>query len=63
MNLLIEKDIHVEVCPTSSIMTSAVESLVNHPAIKMKEKGISFSINTDDLSVEHTNLPKEYDIA
>ena len=63
MNLLKEKNIHLEICPTSSIMTSSAQNFTDHPAIKIIVKGISISINTDDPSVEHTTEPKEYDIA
>ena len=61
--MLKEKNIHVEISPTSSIMTSSAQNFTDHPAIKIIEKGISISINTDDPSVEHTTEPREYDIA
>lgn len=45
----IEKKIHFEACPYSSIMTGAVPlNWPDHPIKRWAKDGVSFSINTDD---------------
>ncbi|KAE9550366.1 hypothetical protein FO519_006426 [Halicephalobus sp. NKZ332] len=45
----IEKKIHFEGCPYSSVMTGAVSlDWTTHPIIQWVKDGVSFSINTDD---------------
>lgn len=62
--LVIEKQIHLELCPTSSILTGAVpEPIEKHPAIKFAEDGVNFSLNTDDMLVCRTNMRAEFNVA
>ncbi|KAK8811380.1 hypothetical protein WA158_003114 [Blastocystis sp. Blastoise] len=59
-SLLSEYPVHIEVCPSSNIMTLSLPSLSSHPLLPFLLKNtIPFSINTDDASVFQTNISKE----
>lgn len=64
-----ERNVHVEVCPTSSLETGGwvfdgeEKDWKCHPSVKMKECGIAFSLNSDDPAVFHTSLAWQYRIA
>lgn len=61
---VIEKQIHLELCPISSILTGAVTEPFNkHPAIKFAEDGVNFSLNTDDTLVCQNDMRKEFCVA
>ena len=60
--LLKEKDITLEVCPTSNVHTKAVISYEEHPMKAYFEDGIKVTINTDNMTVSNTDLNKEYGI-
>lgn len=55
-----EKDVFLEVCPTSNVDTKAVSSYENHPIKKLYEKGVKVTINTDDRTVSNISLTNEY---
>ena len=55
-----EKDIHLEICPTSNIQTRAIETMEVHPVAKMFQQGISLSINTDARTISNTSCTEEY---
>lgn len=52
--------IHLEVCPTSNVQTSVVNTINDHPANKLYKAGVSLSINTDARTISDTTLAKEY---
>jgi len=59
-----EQNIHFEVCPLSSFLTSSVDNdMTKHPAIRFMKDGVSFSINTDDPGVQQSTLIDDYQIA
>ena len=60
--LVKEKNINLEVCPTSNLQTKAVKALEKHPAIYYYTNGISISINTDNRTVSNTSLTDELDM-
>lgn len=55
-----EKDILLEICPTSNIQTRVVDNYKEHPIKKLYDMGVSISINTDNRTVSNTTLVKEY---
>lgn len=55
-----EKNILLEVCPTSNIQTNIYDSIDNHPVFNLYKKGISVSINTDNRTVSNVTLTDEY---
>jgi adenosine deaminase len=69
MNMVRLNNIHVEVCPTSSVETGGwiydetIRDWKNHPATIMIRNGVSISLNSDDPAVFHTSLSWQYRIA
>lgn len=60
VNQIIDKNIHLEVCPTSNIQTNVVNSISDHPIRKLFDLGVNLSINTDNRTVSNTSLTNEY---
>jgi adenosine deaminase len=60
MDYLKEKDIHLEVCPTSNIKTGIYPKLANHNIDKIYRSGVSLSVNTDGRSLSNVSLLDEY---
>lgn len=56
-----EKQIPLEVCPTSNFQTKAVKG--EYPLKKMLEKGLCVTLNTDNPTVSGTTLEKEFAFA
>jgi len=63
VELLIEKDITLEVNPWSNYLTSSVRTIEEHPLKKLFDLGVKVTINSDDPEVLETNLNNEYRIA
>ncbi|XP_069106458.1 adenosine deaminase-like [Argopecten irradians] len=56
--------VHFEVCPASSIVTSACPvDIMKHPLIKFAEDGVNFSLNTDDPIILDNTLDDDYVLA
>lgn len=55
-----QKNIHLEVCPTSNVQTNVVDTILDHPADKIYRHGVSMSINTDCRTISDTTLSNEY---
>jgi len=62
LDFLKNKNIHLEVCPTSNIQTNIYETIGQHAADKIYRHGVSMSINTDARTVTPTTLSREYSI-
>lgn len=58
---LIDKNITLEICPTSNLNTLSMD-IKNHPVYELYKKGVKVTINTDNRTVSNTSLEKEYDI-
>jgi adenosine deaminase len=58
-----EKNIILEVCPTSNIILNMYPSYAAHPLKQLKEQGVPVCINTDDPGFFNTDLSHEYHIA
>lgn len=71
MDLLAEKRIPLEVCPTSNIRTGALDrqlgraaaSIEDHPLPALFRHGIPVVLSTDDPPMFHTTLRAEYELA
>jgi adenosine deaminase len=63
VRLLLERNIVLEVCPTSNLQTGAVRSLSHHPLPDMLALGLRATLNTDDPSISDTTLTDEYLVA
>jgi adenosine deaminase len=55
-----ERQTAFEVCITSNYQSGVFETLEEHPMMKMFEKGINVTINTDDPSISRITLSHEY---
>lgn len=62
INLLKEKDILLEVCPTSNINTGVFPTIFEHPIKSLFDAGVKLSINTDNRTVSNVTLNSEYDL-
>lgn len=58
--LIKEKDILLEICPTSNIQTNAIDLYENHPIYKFYKDNIKVCINTDNKTVSNITLTNEY---
>jgi adenosine deaminase len=55
-----EKNIHLEVCPSSNLRTNVYSSYAAHVIDKLYKEGISVSVNTDARTVTPVTLSGEY---
>ena len=60
LNLIKEKNILLEICPTSNVQTNSVDTYQNHPIKKLYDLNIPISINTDNSTVSNITLTEEY---
>jgi len=58
--LLKEKNILLEICPTSNIQTNAIDEYNNHPIYNFYKEGLNICINTDNKTVSDITLNNEY---
>ena len=65
MKMLAEKNIMVEVCPTSNriLVTDLKGDLANHPARILYDAGVRISLNPDDAGIFGTHTGKEHRIS
>jgi aminodeoxyfutalosine deaminase len=63
LRYLAERQIPVEVCITSNVVTGCCSSLPDHPVRKLFDAGVLVVLNTDDPEMFHTTLNREYEIA
>ncbi len=60
--LVKEKGIMLEICPTSNVQTKAVKNISNNPIRKFFNDDIKVSINTDNRTVSNTSMSDEFEI-
>jgi adenosine deaminase len=60
---LIEKQITLEVCPSSNVILKMYPSYAEHPLRKLKDAGLLLTLNTDDPGFFNINLTHEYIVA
>ena len=63
MELLEERQITIEACPTSNVQTGSVTSYASHPLPIFLKHGVQATINTDNPKVSLTSLSQEYKLA
>ena len=54
-----ERDVTLDLCPTSNVQAGLVASLADHPLARLHRAGVSVSLSTDDRTVSHTDLSTE----
>lgn len=57
--LLRERDVTLDMCPTSNVQTGIAPSLDAHPVARLHRAGVSVTISTDDRTVSSTTLSQE----
>jgi adenosine deaminase len=55
-----ERQIHIEMCPTSNLQTGSIARIQDHPIRKARDLGLNFSINSDDPGVFGCSIESEY---
>jgi adenosine deaminase len=55
-----DRQIHLEVCPSSNVQTRAVAKYGEHPIDALFKAGVSLGINTDARTITNINLEQEY---
>jgi adenosine deaminase/aminodeoxyfutalosine deaminase len=63
MSVLRERDIPLEVCITSNLVTGVVKKLEDHPVRRLYEAGVPITLNTDDPAMFRCTLVGEYRLA
>lgn len=63
VQMLRERHIALEVCPTSNLHTGIVRGLKQHPLYDLFQLGLYVTLNTDDPSISATTLSHEYVVA
>lgn len=55
-----ERQIPLEVCPTSNVCTGVVASITEHPIRRLFDAGVYITVNSDDPPMFNTTLTDEY---
>ena len=58
-----DKGIFLEMCPTSNVQTKAVTGIKDHPLYDYYKNGIKVTINTDNRTVSNIDMTNEISIA
>lgn len=58
-----EHEVPLEVCPTSNVRLSVVDSLEKHPLPRLIDEGLIVTLNSDDPAMFGTTLRQEYLVA
>lgn len=59
LELVRERDVTLDLCPTSNVQAGIVPELSRHPLARLHRQGISVTISTDDRTVSDTTLSAE----
>ena len=57
-----ERQLHVELCPTSNLKTGSISRIEEHPIRRARELSLNFSINTDDPGPFECSMESEYEL-
>ncbi|MEN8098503.1 MAG: adenosine deaminase [Chloroflexota bacterium] len=63
MDLIRERGVGIESCPTSNLQTMSIPSLATHPIKDFLERDVLVTLNTDDPGVSGITLESEYLVA
>ncbi|MGG3467542.1 adenosine deaminase [Neobacillus pocheonensis] len=61
-NIVKEKQVVLEMCPTSNVQTKAVDQFSEHPIYDFHKDGIKVTVNTDNRTVSDTTMANECNI-
>ena len=57
-----ERQIGIEMCPSSNLQTKAIKDIKDFPLIEYLDNGILATINTDNMTVSNTTISREFDL-
>ena len=60
VDIALQRQTAFEVCVTSNYQSGVVENLNRHPILRMLEKGINVTVNTDDPGISRITLSDDY---
>jgi adenosine deaminase len=60
IELLLERDVHLEVCPSCNIQIDVFDRYADHPVDALVRRGVSVGINTDARGPTDLTLTQEY---
>lgn len=60
MDLIKERNIRLNICPSSNYILGAVNDIRNHPARYLFDNGIAITINSDDLLLFDSGVSQEF---
>jgi len=63
MAVLAERQVPVELCPTSNLRTRAISAMADHPLRVYFERGLMVTLNSDDPAMFGATLTDEYALA
>jgi aminodeoxyfutalosine deaminase len=63
MAVLVERQVPVELCPSSNVATGCCRAMAEHPLRRYFESGLMVTLNSDDPPMFATDLLNEYAIA
>jgi adenosine deaminase/aminodeoxyfutalosine deaminase len=63
MRELRERDIPLEICITSNLLTGVVKRIEDHPVRRLFDAGVPITLNTDDPAMFGCTLAGEYALA
>jgi len=61
VELIKEKGVFLEMCPTSNKQTHAIKDMKDFPFMDYLKQGINVTLNTDDMGIEGTTLKREFE--
>lgn len=60
IQLILDRNIRLNICPHSNVALRAVSSLEEHPIRKLYDEGVNITINTDDLLLFNSTISDQY---
>ncbi|MCK4906396.1 MAG: adenosine deaminase [Spirochaetes bacterium] len=63
MDKLVEKNVTLELCLSSNLLTGTIKSIDKHPFPIFYKKGLNITLNSDDPQVQQKNLIDDYTLA